>query len=216
VSINEVNVGADGVTAIYNSEMDAGTSITNVTLGGDLTSGFPTGDTSGYPTRIIAGKIRAAAIGSTPDQGIYLDNGTISGFAIDGSLINSVLAASVAPFGDGSLPPPVPYGGTPRTSISGPPPAGFSNYNAPGGLTDIGNGQFIKNYSIRSYVGGQLVPTAVYDTAIDPNIHVYVLDNGTINATVSGSVVSTPHDDTFDFTGVFAVNTTGVNGGLAP
>ena len=60
VSINEVNVGADGVTAIYNSEMDSGTSITNVTLGGDLTSGFPTGDTSGYPTRIIAGKIRAA------------------------------------------------------------------------------------------------------------------------------------------------------------
>ncbi|MGO9921443.1 MAG: hypothetical protein ACLQIB_42970 [Isosphaeraceae bacterium] len=217
VSINEVNVGPDGVTAIYNSEIDAGTSITNVTVGGDLTSGFPTGDTSGYPTRIIAGKIRAAAIGSTPDQGIYLANGTISGFAIDGSLINSVLAASVAPFGgDGSLPPPVPYGGTPRTSISGPPPPGFSNYNAPGGLTDIGNGQNIKNYSIRSHVGGQLVPTAVYDTAIDPNIHVFVLDNGTINATVSGSVVSTPHDDTFDFTGVFAVNTAGVNGGLAP
>ena len=217
VSINEVNVGPDGVTAIYNSEIDAGTSITNVTVGGDVTSGFPTGDTSGYPTRIIAGKIRATAIGSAPDQGIYLADGTISGFAIDGSLINSVLAASVAPFGgDGTLPPPVPYGGTPRTSISGPPPPGFSNYNAPGGLTDIGNGQNIKNYSIRSYVGGQLVPTAVYDTAIDPNIHVFVLDNGTINATVSGSVVSTPHDDTFDFTGVFAVNTAGVNGGLAP
>jgi hypothetical protein len=215
VSINEVNVGADGVTAVYNSEIDAGTSITNVTLGGDLTSGFPTGDASGYPTRIIAGKVRAPALGSTPDQGLYLSDGTINAFAIEGSFINSVLAASVAPFGgDGSLPPPVPYGGTPRTS--GPPPAGFSNYNAPGGLTDIGNGQQIKNYSIRSYVGGQLVPTAVYNTAIDPNIHVNVLDNGTINATVSGSVVSSPHDDTFDFTGVFAVNTMGVNGGLAP
>jgi len=193
-----------------------------VTVGGDVTSGFPTGDTSGYPTRIIAGKIRAAALGSTPDQGTYLANGTISGFAIDGWLINSVLAASVAPFGgDGSLPPPVPYGGTPRTSISGPPPPGFSNYNAPGGLTGPdSNGQFTKNYSIRSgvYVNGKFVPTAtaVYDTAIDPNIHVFVLDNGTINATVSGSVVSTPHDDTFDFTGVFAVNTAGVNGGLAP
>ena len=65
-------------------------------------------------------------------------------------------------------------------------------------------------------MGGQALPTAVYDTAIDPNIHVDVLDNGTISVTVSGSVVSTPHDDTFDFTGVFAVNTTGVNGGLAP
>jgi len=217
VSINEVNVGADGVTGIYNSEIDAGTSITNVTVGGDVTSGFPTGDTSGYPTRIIAGKIRAAALGSTPDQGTYLANGIISGFAIDGWLINSVLAASVAPFGgDGTLPPAVPYGGTPRTSISGPPPPGPSNYNAPGGLTDIGNGQNIKNYSIRSYVNGQIVPYAVYDTAIDPNIHVTVLDNGTINATVLGSVVSTPHDDTFDFTGVFAVNTAGVNGGLAP
>src|SRR5208337_3871031 len=145
VSINEVNVGADGVTAIYNSEIDAGTSIMNVTVDGDVTSGFPTGDTSGYPTRIIAGKIRAAALGSTPDQGTYLANGTISGFAIDGWLINSVLAASVAPFGgDGTLPPAVPYGGTPRTSISGPPPPGPSNYNynAPGGLT-ISNGQTI-------------------------------------------------------------------------
>ncbi len=215
VAINEVNVGADGVTAVYNTEIDAATSITNVTLDGDLTSGFPTGDTSGYPTRIIAGKVRSAALGSTPDQGLYLANGTISSFAIEGSLINAVLAASVAPYGgDGSLPPPVPYGGTPRTS--GPPPAGFSNYNAPGGLTETSTSQYIKNYSIRSYVGGQLVPTAVYDTAIDPNIHVNVLDGGTIIATVSGSVISTPHDDTFDFTGIFAVNTLGVNGGLAP
>ncbi len=37
-------VGADGVTAIYNSEIDAGTSITNLTVGGDVKSGFPTGD----------------------------------------------------------------------------------------------------------------------------------------------------------------------------
>ena len=59
-------MGADGMTAIYNSEIDAGTSITNVTLGGDLTSGFPTGDTSGYPTRIIAGKVRAPRLGPRP------------------------------------------------------------------------------------------------------------------------------------------------------
>src|SRR5208337_3594693 len=95
VSINGVNnVGADGVTGIYNSEIDAGTSITNVTVGGDVTSGFPTGDTSGYPTLIIAGKIRSTAIGSTPDQGVYLPNGSISDLMIDG-----VLAASAAPFG---------------------------------------------------------------------------------------------------------------------
>ena len=215
VSISDVNVGADGVTAIYNSEIDGGTSTRNMVVGGDVKSGFPTGDSSGYRTRIIAGKIRAAAAGSTPDQGLYLPDGTIDQLVIQGSLINSVLATSVAPYGgDGSLPPPGPYGGTPRTS--GPPPAGFSNYNAPGGLTDIGSGQNIKNYSIRSYVGGQLVPAAVYDTTTDPNIHVNVLAGGTVNATVTGSVVSTPHDDSQDFTGVFAVNTKGVNGGLAP
>jgi hypothetical protein len=206
VSITGVTVGADGVVAIYNSELDAGTSITNFTANGDVKSGFPTGDPTGYPTRIIAGKTRS---------GQYVSGGTISSFTINGTLIDSVLAASVAPYGgDGSLPPPVPYGGTPRTS--GPPPAGFSNYNAPGGVTDFGNGLVIKNYSIRSYVNGQLLPFAVYDTAIDPNIHVNVLEGGTIIATVTGGVVSTPHDDTFDFTGVFAVNTLGVNGGLAP
>ena len=117
VSINSMNnVGADGVTGIYNSEIDAGTSITNVTVGGDVTSGFPTGDTSGYPTRIIAGKIRSAAIGSTPDQGVYLPNGSISNLMINGALIDAVLAASVAPFGgDGSLPPPPAYGAAPGT-----------------------------------------------------------------------------------------------------
>ena len=108
-------VGADGVNAIYNSEIDAGTSITNMTVGGDVVSGFPTGDTSGYPTRIIAGKVRAPALGSTPDQGLYLANANINGLTIEGSLINSVLAASVAPYGgDGSLPPPSMYGDQPR------------------------------------------------------------------------------------------------------
>ena len=107
VSITGVTVGADGVTAIYNSELDAGTSITNVTANGDVKSGFPTGDPTGYPTRIIAGKTRS---------GQYLSGGTISSFTISGALIDSVLAASVATYGgDGSLPPPVPYGGTPRT-----------------------------------------------------------------------------------------------------
>lgn len=202
-----VTVGADGVTAIYNSEIDAGTSITNVTVGGDVTSGFPTGDTSGYPTRIIAGKIRAAAIGSTPDQGIYLANGTISGFAIDGSLINSVLAASVAPFGgNGSLPPTPAYGVTPRTSISGPPPAGPSNYQAPAGTTDN-----TPNYSIRTVTNGVISPDAFWQPAV---LHDTVLNNGTIDATVTGGVVVSTQviqtDDTYDYAGLFAVNIIGV------
>ena len=104
-------IGADGVTAIYNSEIDAGTSITNLIVGGDVKSGFPTGDTTGYPTRIIAGKVRSTDVTQGPDQGTYLPNGSITGLQINGALIDSVLAASVAPYGgDGSLPPPPAYG----------------------------------------------------------------------------------------------------------
>ena len=208
MSINGVNdVGADGVTGIYNSEIDAGTSITNLTVGGDVTSGFPTGDTSGYPTRIIAGKIRSAAIGSTPDQGVYLPNGTISDLAIDGSLINAVLAASVAPFGgDGSLPPPPAYGAAPRSP--GTPPGVFTNYQAPAGLTD----NTTPNYSIRNVTNGVPTGPAAWAQPIGSR-HDTVLNNGTITATITGGVVSTQTDqtaDTYDYAGLFAVNTIGV------
>src|SRR5208337_1339181 len=144
-------VGADGVTAIYNSEIDAGTSITKVTVNGNVTSGFPTGDSTGYPTRIIAGKIRSSEIPSTPDQGVYLPNGSISNLMINGALIDAVLAASVAPFGgDGSLPPPPAYGAAPRSP--GTPPGVFTNYQAPAGLNNT-----TPNYSIRNVTNG--VPT---------------------------------------------------------
>jgi hypothetical protein len=215
VSINDAKVGPDGVVAIKNSEIDATTSINRMSVDGDVVSGFPTGDTSGFATRIIAGKSRSTLTGATPDQGLYVANGSINNMVINGSLIDAVLAASVAPYGgDGSLPPPVPYGGTERTSVS--PPAIFSNFNAPGGLTDVGGGMAIKNYSIRSTIGGVLLPTAVWDTATDPNIHANVLANGTITATVTNGVVSTPHGDNYDYAGVFAVNTAGVNGGTIP
>ncbi len=208
VSINGVNnVGADGVTGIYNSEIDAGTSITNVTVGGDVTSGFPTGDTSGYPTRIIAGKIRSAAIGSTPNQGFYLANGTINGFVIDGSLINSVLAASVAPYdvGDGSLPPTPAYGAAPRSP--GTPPGVFTNYQAPAGMTDG-----TPNYSIRTITNGVISPDAAWAQPVGSR-HDTVLNNGTITATITGGVVSTQTDqtaDTYDYAGLFEVNPFGV------
>ena len=208
VSIDNVTVGPDVPTAIYNSEMDAVVSINNVVAQGDVKSDFPTNaQATGYPTRIIAGKAR---------DGTFQANGQINGFQISGSLIDSVLAASVAPYGgDGTLPPPVPYGGVPRTA--GPPPAGFSNYNAPGGITVNSDGSKTKNFSIRSFdATGQALPGAVYDTATDPNGHVTVLDGGFISASVAGSVISSPHDDRYDFTGVLAVYTTGVDGGLTP
>ncbi|APW63739.1 hypothetical protein [Paludisphaera borealis] len=205
-NIYGITIGPDVPTAIYNSEIDAVMTINNVTAQGDVKSDFPTNaQATGYPTRIIAGKSR---------DGMFQANGQLNNVQINGSLIDSVLAASVAPFGgDGTLPPPVPYGGVPRTA--GPPPAGFSNYNAPGGITEGANGK-IKNYSIRSFGAGQPQGVAVYDTATDPNIHVTVLDGGVITASVSGSVISSPHDDRFDYTGVFALNTAGVDGGLSP
>jgi hypothetical protein len=206
VSIVGTNVGPDGITAVYNSEIDAGTSITNASIGGDVKSGFPTGDQSGYPTRIIAGKVRGPGVNSTPNDGLYLANGTISDFTISGSLIDAVLAASVAPFGgDGSLPPPPSYGTPPRTS--GPPPGVFTNFQAPAGLTGT-----TPNYSIRN-VGGPNADVAAW--AQPPGqLHDNVLPGGTIRVTVTGGVSSTQQDtsnDTYDFAGIFAVNTTGVS-----
>jgi hypothetical protein len=206
VAINGINVGADGVVAVYNSEIDAGTSITNARFNGDVQSGFPTGDQSGYPTRIIAGKVRGPGSNSTPDQGLYLANGTISDMTITGSLIDAVLAASVAPFGgDGSLPPAPSYGTPPRTS--GPPPGVFTNFQAPAGLTGT-----TPNFSIRN-VGGPNADVAAW--AQPPELlHDNVLPGGTITVTINGGVTSTQQDtsnDTYDFAGIFAVNTTGVS-----
>ena len=169
VSISNVTVGPDGVTAIKNSELDAGASMSNLTANGDVASDFPTNASArGYPTRIVAGKTRS---------GDYLSGASINGFQINGALIDSVLAASVAPYGgDGSLPPPVPYGGTSRTVQNTPGDGGKNTYDAPGGVTDLGNGQFEKNYSIRSTINGQRLPVAVWDTTQDPTIDDTVLE----------------------------------------
>ena len=211
VSINggrapSTGIGADGITAILNSEIDAGTSISNLTIGGDVKSGFPTGDTTGYPTRIIAGKVRSTDVTQGPDAGTFLPNGSITGIAIDGALIDAVLAASVAPYGGtGTLPPPNAYGVQPPNP--GPPPAAFSNYQAPGGLTD----NTTPNYSIRDVVAGQPVGPAHWGDGVVP--HATILTGGTIVATVTGGVVSNAHDDQYDFAGLFAVNTVGVTSG---
>jgi hypothetical protein len=207
VSISGMNVGADGVIAVYNSEIDAGSTISNMVLAGDVKSGFPTGDTSGYRTRIIAGKIRAAAIGSTPDQGEVLPNGTISNLVIQGALIDAVLAASVAPFGgDGSLPAAPAYGSTSQGTIT--LPGVFTNYQAPAGLTD----NTTPNFSIRNVTNGVPTGDAAWAQPVGSR-HDAVLSNGTITVTINGGVISTQTDqtaDTNDYAGLFAVNTIGV------
>src|SRR5271157_5130518 len=207
-------VGADGVTAIYNSEIDAGTSISSLTVDGDVVSDFPTNaNATGYPTRIIAGKVRLPALGSTPDQGVYLPNGMISKLTINGALKDAVLAASVAPFGgDGKLPSsPQPYGTVPQ-SPSAPTPGVPTNYQAPMGETPPGN-TMGPNYSIRDVTaaGGVTGPAAWFQPP--DRRHDTVLSNVTITATINGGVVSTQTDqsaDTNDYAGLFAVNTTGV------
>jgi len=171
-------------------------------------SDFPTNpNATGYPTRIIAGKIRAAAIGSTPDQGVYLPNGSIS-LLINGALIDAVLAASVAPFGNnGTLPTsPPPYGTVPVTSISASPPPSPSNYQAPAGLTN----NTTPNYSIRNVVNGAYTKLQAWQSG---DLHDTVLSNGTITATITGGVVSTQVSqtgDTYDYAGLFAYYPFGV------
>ena len=215
VSINEVSVGADGVTAVYNTEIDAGTSISNVTLDGDLTSGFPTGDTSGYPTRIIAGKVRSSG------GRFHSRPGPLSGQRNHQFLCHRGFADQRGAGGErGPLRRRRQLAATGALWRHAPDfrlaPRRLQQLQRPR-RPDRDQHQPVHQELLDPFVRRRpLVPTAVYDTAIDPNIHVNVLDGGTITATVSGSVISTPHDDSFDFTGIFAVNTLGVDGGLAP
>ena len=206
VNINGVTVGPDGVVAVLDSQILAGSTISNVTLNGDLKSDYPTNPTpTGYPTRVVAGETRS---------GQFSPGGVITGFVVNGMLIDAVLAASVQPFGgDGTLPPPVAYGAPPRAPSTTPGDLGFNTYDAPAGVTGTGSAAY-KNYSELSY--GPTGVTVTYDRATDPTIDDFIYPGGVINATVTGGVVSTPHDDRFDFAGIFAAQTLGVNGGPLP
>ena len=80
-------VDPGGQIAVLDSIIQAGDAIANVTIGGDVVSDRPSNPSSSL-TRIIAG---------TALDGTLLPNGVIDAFQITGSLINSVLAASVGP-----------------------------------------------------------------------------------------------------------------------
>jgi hypothetical protein len=214
VCIDGVNVGPDGVIALQNSQLLAGVSIRNLGFQGDVVSDFPTNPShTGYPTRIIAGELRSGKFNAGAD---------VTNLAITGALVDSVIAASVQPYGgDGSLPPAVPYGGLPRQPA--PPPgqgdAGYNTYDAPGGVTGTGANAY-KNYSELSFPGSG-PPVVTWDTNADPTIDDNILPRGVIsNVTVSGGVISTPRSvseaDKFDFTGVLAETTQGVQGGKVP
>ena len=137
------NIGPDGSDAIFDSEILAGVQIKNLLINGNVTSDYvtnPKPNPTGYPTRIVAGEVlEDRAPGRDPQggfpQGTFTSAGNIDNFQITGSLIDSVLAASVAPYGGNgtlpyangfsySLPPPsvVPTPGEPGT------------YDAPAGI----------------------------------------------------------------------------------
>ena len=107
------NIGPDGSDAIFDSQLLAGVQIKNLLINGNVTSDYvtnPKPNPTGYPTRIVAGEVledRAPgrdSQGGFP-QGTFTSAGNIDNFQITGALIDSVVAASVAPYGgNGTLP----------------------------------------------------------------------------------------------------------------
>lgn len=228
------NIGPDGPDAVVNSEIRAGVQIKNITLNGNVRSTFAANPQSaGYRTRIIAGEDR---------QGNYSSGGNIDNFQITGSLIDSVLAASVAPAGGNGTLPRSTYGAPPPSIGTAPGDSGNNTYDAPAGVIfggTVANPIPFPNYSELSYRNETLIGVT-YNRAIDPTIDDGILP-GAINAsfakapltgtdlanpvtvlplptksTVLGGVISTVHGDEADFAGIFAADTRGVFVGALP
>lgn len=164
------NVGADGVDAVFDSEIRAGLDIFNLKLGGDVRSDWVTNpNPTGYRTRIIAGETR---------RGTFTSGGVIDNFQITGALIDSVVAASVAPSGGNGTLPSTGYG--PPPVPNGNPAQG--TYDAPAGVTvggSVSTPVAYDNWTELSYYNETLTKVS-YNTAIDPNIDDFILP-GTIN-----------------------------------
>ena len=205
------NIGVNGTTSVFDSEIRAGFEIRNVTIGGDVESDLPGNSASGRPARIVAGEDK---------NGDFSPGGIIDNFQIVGRLIDAVIAASVQPYGGtGAEPPtPIPPGYTPPTSLSDD--NGYKTYDEPAGTMTV---------SSATYATYTAPP---YDPSSDPTIDDLVLPGGAINpsfapalsatsslpskSTVLGGVVSTAHGDNGDFAGIFAANTNGVFVGPLP
>ena len=141
------NIGPDGSDAIFDSEILAGVQIKNLLINGNVTSDYVTKpNPTGYPTRIVAGEVLVdRAPGRDPQggfpQGTFTSGGNIDNFQITGSLIDSVVAASVAPFGNNGTLPPSPtslngygYSVAPPSVANTPGDQGFNTYDAPAGI----------------------------------------------------------------------------------
>jgi hypothetical protein len=224
--IDNVNVSPDGPDAVFNSDIRAGVRIDHTTFNANVRSTFVSNPNSaGYPTRIVAGEDRA---------GTFSSGGVIDNFQITGELIDSVVAASVAPSGGNGTLPVGGYGQ--QTPPDGKPgDLGFDTYDAPAGTTTVtlsGNPQptVFTNWTELNYVDGKLTGVSYAANTVDPTVDDYIYP-GSINpsfavagglpskSTVLGGVVSTSHGtlpDSADFAGLFAADTLGVFVGTLP
>jgi hypothetical protein len=192
---NGWNIGPDGSVAVLDSQIRAGFEIMNLTIGGDVKSDLPANPTSGRVTRIVAGEDAA---------GNFAPGGIIDNFQIVGNLIDSVLAASVAP-SQGFYHQPA---GAIEVGVVGGLITTLPTYTAPpfANTPDI----VLPNGSINPSFAAplQLVPPAAPAGTKLP------LPS---KPTVLGSVITTsPHVDGTDYAGIFAANTNGVIVGPLP
>ena len=214
------SIGPDGADSIVNSQIQAGVEINQMTIGGNVRSTFVTIPNSpGYPTRIIAGEDR---------QGVWSNGGLIDNFQILGAMYDSVIAASVAPYGgNGSLPIKGYHIPTPAPN----PAVGTGYYNAPNGYIEAGtfaDPQMLPNYTETNVLNETVAPNTsqdfltktqfnspnvllynvnpAYDTAADPNVHDTVMF-GAINP----SFASAPNTDIALYSSVTNSNSNGTS-----
>lgn len=181
VTTGTSSVGADGPDAVFDSTILAGLEIENLILGGDVRSDRPS-NPAGKPTRIVAGMDRSGAV----EPG-----GVITNFQITGSLIDSVVAASVGPGPDGTYDQPAGvvetgyYGsglapdGTPYIKLvrndTAPPYNNHPDVTTPGA-----NPYNLPNANLISSVNYQYANLP--DPTLDPTFDDVVLPTGSINA----------------------------------
>jgi hypothetical protein len=204
------SVGPDGADSIVNSQIQAGVEINQMTIGGNVRSTFVTNPNSpGYPTRIIAGEVIDP---NMHNEDIWTNGGLIDNFQILGAMYDSVIAASVAPYGgNGSL--PVTGYNIPAPAPN--PPVGTGYYNAPNGYIEAGtfaDPLMLPNYTETNVLNETVAPNTsqdfltktqnnspnvllynvnpAYDTSVDPNVHDTVMF-GAINP----SFASAPNTD---------------------
>ena len=204
---NGWNIGPDGSAAVFDSQIQAGNEIDNLTIGGDVSSDSPT-NPAGRPTRIVAGENA---------QGQFSPDGVIDNFQIVGSLIDAVLAASVEPLGG--------FYHEPAGTIE----VGFvseASATASGVPTQLVQNTVIPTSTAPPYAnvsdivlpGGAINPSFAPPLQLEPpNAPAGTMLPMPSKSTVLGNVVTTSVPAAgSDYAGIFAASTSGVIVGPVP